>query len=718
MNRLKNIALFLVAMLIISSLPLSAASAAGEADLLVSSVAASTSVIYDGDYVRLQATIRNIGDTSAPAGTNITFYADGKLLQSVATKTEISSGSRSTVQSTAYWNPVFGSHKITASVNAEQSVSESDFSNNIIRSRVTVLDEINPSPTVPIDNTVTEIIYSDTSVTLKNASGIEVSPTDATNVSVSNNTYVEIISEGTYSVSGQCADGGINVNVDKDAYPEAVVTLELMGLDLESTTDSPIYVTAIGDECVISAKKDTVNTITDGESYTNADGDAGAIYAKDDIKFKGKGTLNVYGNSHFGISCSNDIKIWNSTLNVYSKDIGIKGKDSVRIGDPDDLGVDGAFDYLNVKVETESGDAIRAINSEETDKGYILINGGTIDIDAYTDGLYAVRDITINGGDIDIYTYTGAGEVQSGNSNQQRPGPNFGNQGSTTTTDVSAKAIKAGDTTLEIEGTINITGGNITIDSTDDGFHSAGTMTVTGGTATVKSGDDGFHSDTVLDIRDGAIINVTQAYEGLEAHDIEIQGGNITLNSSDDGLNAAGGNDSSGNTGGGWNPGNMSTSTGTLNISGGYIYVRANGDGVDSNGDLAITGGTVIVCGPTSGGNGIFDKGDGNYTFTISNATVFCVGSSDMFETPSGASYIKQSTQIQADSLISIANSNGSVLSALHVPSNMNMNGTVFFTSPSYTSGSYSVYKGGTYSGTLDANGYAVGGTISGATKA
>ena len=717
MKRFKNIALFLTAILIISSLPISATSAAGEPDLLISSVTATASVIYDGDYVLLQTTVRNIGDASAPAGTDVSFYADGKLMQTIATKTEISAGGRSTVQSTVYWNPVFGSHKITASVNADQSVAESDFSNNIMRSRVTVLDEINPSPTVPIDNTVTEIIYSDSSVTLKNASGIEVKSTDATNVSVNNNTYVEITSEGTYSVSGQCADGGINVNVDKTLYPEAVVTLELMGLDLESATDSPIYVTAIGDECVISAKKDTVNTITDGGNYTNIDGDAGAIYAKDDIKFKGKGTLNIYGNSHFGISCSNDIKIWNSTLNVYSKDIGIKGKDSVRIGDPDDLGVDGAYDYLNLKVETEGGDAIRAINSEETDKGYILINGGNIDIDAYADGLYAVRDITINGGEIDIYTHTGAGEVQSGGGNQQRPGPNFGNQGTTSTTDVSAKAIKSGDTTLEIEGTVNITGGNITMDSTDDGVHAAGTITVTGGTSTVKTGDDGFHSDTVLDIRDGAVINITQSYEGLEAHDIQIKGGNIKLTSSDDGLNAAGGNDSSGNTGGGWNPGGMSTSTGTLTISGGYIYVRANGDGVDSNGSLTISGGTVIVCGPTSGGNGIFDKGDGNYTFTISNATVFCIGSSDMFETPSGASYIKQSTQIQANTLITIANSNGSVLSALRVPTDMNMNGMVFFTSPSYSSGSYSVYKGGTYSGTLDANGYAVGGTVSGASK-
>lgn len=37
------------------------------------------------------------------------------------------------------------------------------------------------------------------------------------------------------------------------------------------------------------------------------------------------------------------------------------------------------------------------------------------------------------------------------------------------------------------------------------------------------------------------MINITDSYEGLEAYDIEINGGTIKIVSSDDGLNAAGG---------------------------------------------------------------------------------------------------------------------------------------------------------------------------------
>ncbi len=92
------------------------------------------------------------------------------------------------------------------------------------------------------------------------------------------------------------------------------------------------------------------------------------------------------------------------------------------------------------------------------------------------------------------------------------------------------------------------------------------------------------------------MINITDSYEGLEAYDIEINGGTIKIVSSDDGLNAAGGDGSGNFNPGGWGPGNMNTSSGILNISGGYIFVRAEGDGVDSNGNLNISGGTTIIC--------------------------------------------------------------------------------------------------------------------------
>ena len=78
----------------------------------------------------------------------------------------------------------------------------------------------------------------------------------------------------------------------------------------------------------------------------------------------------------------------------------------------------------------------------------------------------------------------------------------------------------------------------------------------------------------------------------------------------DDGMNAAGGVDGSGEGGRdqmvpSGKPGDASS--GSVEISGGKLYVQASGDGIDSNGYLKITGGYTVVCGPNSGDTAILD---------------------------------------------------------------------------------------------------------------
>ena len=69
-----------------------------------------------------------------------------------------------------------------------------------------------------------------------------------------------------------------------------------------------------------------------------------------------------------------------------------------------------------------------------------------------------------------------------------------------------------------------------------------------------------------------------------------------------------------------------------LTINGGYLYVNAGGDGLDSNGSIERTGGTVIVNGPTNDGNGPLDYLG---TFNISGGLLVAVGSSGMAQAPS-----------------------------------------------------------------------------------
>ena len=89
---------------------------------------------------------------------------------------------------------------------------------------------------------------------------------------------------------------------------------------------------------------------------------------------------------------------------------------------------------------------------------------------------------------------------------------------------------------------------------------------------------------------------------------IDITDGEITVLASDDGLNAAGGNDNSGLEGPGAGGDQFTATEGAyIHIAGGKLLVNASGDGIDSNGDLTVSGGETYVSGPVNSGNGTLD---------------------------------------------------------------------------------------------------------------
>ena len=590
------------------------------------------------------------------------------------------------------------------------------------------------------DSVVTALVYSGSSVTATNASGGVVSNPSNLTISGAN---VTITASSEISVSGESTSGQLAVNVDKTAEPEGKVVLNLEGLTLSNSSAAPIYVEAIGDEVQISAKNGTTNTISDGTSHTDtyvdSDGNTntvnGAIFSRDDLKLKGKGTLIVNGNTEDSIVCKNDLKIWNGNITVNAADDGIRGNDSVRIGDPD------AADYssLSVTVNTNNGssggDGIKT-NSDEDGKGYVTINGGTVNIDSYADGIQAEQTFTMNGGELNITTYQGSnftGSASGGNGGWG--GGMGGNDGNSNKTDISAKGIKAvgvydeAGTTWQSGGDLIVNGGTITIDSSDDSLHCGGDMQLLGGSMTLATADDGAHSDHALTIGstggdyDAPYVNITKSYEGIEGVDITQNSGTVMVTSSDDGYNAAGGADSSGNNNsGGWGqgswggPGGGSSSDGsqTMTFNGGYAYVNAAGDGLDSNGNIYFNGGYVFVS-QTGGGNGPLDCGDSNNSITYSGGTVIAAGSSDMFETPSSYSFLS-TTSVSAGQTITFTDASGNVLATFTLP-----NGSAEMVMCSQES-SVTCYTGGTLSGTTyfasqdSTNRCGYGGTISGGT--
>ena len=266
-------------------------------------------------------------------------------------------------------------------------------------------------------------------------------------------------------------------------------------------------------------------------------------------------------------------------------------------------------------------------------KAYMQIADGTIDLLVGGGSENGSKEHSDNFGG-----FMGGGHG-GGRPGEMRPG---GSQGSTITTDESSTSMKG----LKATNSLLISGGNFTINSADDSVHSDVSVIINGGTFTIASGDDAIHAEDTLTVTAGNI-DISESYEGLEALHIDVQGGDIKLKASDDGLNAAGGTDQSGTEGGrdgmfgggmgGGKPGGMggqggmsSNSNGSIKVSGGNLYINSSGDGMDANGTLEISGGYTVVVGPTQGDTATLDY---DKSATITGGTFIGTGAQGMAQT-------------------------------------------------------------------------------------
>lgn len=487
---------------------------------------------------------------------------------------------------------------------------------------------------------------------------------------------VAITSPGTYVVSGTWEDGQITVEV---ADTEKV-RLVLNGADLTNKSGAALYIKE-ADKVTIVLQEGTTNKISDGANYaaagTSDDEPNAAVYSKADLTLTGTGSLIVRGNYNDGLTSKDDLKITGGTIEIHAVDDGLLGRDLVAVKGG------------TIAIEA-GGDGIKTTNDTDASKGSIAIEGGSFRIKAGSDGLQSAAAIRIDGGTYDIVAGGGSanGAVRTGN---ERPGSWGGlNTAQQTAADdsPSTKGIKAAKTIL-------VTSGTLTIDSSDDAVHSNGTIAVAGGELRITSGDDGIHADTSIAITGGSI-DIAKSYEGIESSEITITDGIIRLVASDDGINIAGGNDGS-SVGGRPGQNNFTAaSQGKLVIRGGSLTVDAAGDGLDSNGSIDMTGGTVIVNGPTSSGNGALDY-DG--TFTISGGTLIAAGSAGMAMAPSeqsaGLSVLMTFSQTKkAGTVVELKDSSGNVIVSA-TPSKAYQ--TVVFSSPALKQDTaYTLYAGGT----------------------
>ena len=461
-------------------------------------------------------------------------------------------------------------------------------------------------------------------VALIAVSSLMAATTGSFSISSADGTYTKsgsvytITSGGTFTLSG-VLNGQIVVN----AGDSADVTLELNGVTITYGTDSPIKIVS-ADSVDISAKSGSTNTINDTRSAkttTDSSQGEGAIYAKSDLKFKGSGTLVVNAGYNNGIHTTKDLTIQKLTLTVTARNNAIKGNNSITVTS----GTVTAISTHGDGMKTENTDT----NKKGVTRGDITISGGTVTVYAAGDGIQAAHDFWLTSGtdgvaaNVTVYT---------------------GSYSSYTASDASTSSYKG----VKVRNELNITDGNITIHSYDDGFHAdygtslddgttgQGTVNISGGTVTMTVyspenktaggrggwggwggwggqqtviGADGIHADYILNIS-GGTTNIDSAYEGLEANVINISGGATYVAANDDGVNACKGNKSP-----------------QVNVTGGYldVTVSPNGDtdGIDSNGTYKQTGGIVITRGPN---NQMAAAIDADSSVSVTGGTLIILG--------------------------------------------------------------------------------------------
>lgn len=428
------------------------------------------------------------------------------------------------------------------------------------------------------------------------------------NLSDLNENQLLITKGGDYTLSGTLS-GSITINTEEK------VKLRLAGVTIMSDNLPCVYFEN-ADKAYIEIEDSTENMLISNEC------DSGVIYSKDNLEIKGNGTLNIISDLGHGIKASDNLIIESGNISITAKNDGIHVNDTFKM------------------------------------------KSGNIKIDALCDGIESESIVNISGGDIDIKTSlepTNADELNKVTEQE------FKNQFEELSVEFesSSKGIKA-------DWMMVVSGGKITVNSTDHTIHCASDIEITGGDFTLNSkygkGISG-HGNVTVD-GNKTVIDVQNSTEGLESKNIiTINDGTIRIIASDDGINGGGtqGINFGAPNGGGDRPNrqprdnneipdvspqprdnkarpsgfeppedidfrdmqppenmdfmpddkNKQNLKDVLIINGGDIEVKAGDDCLDANGNMILNGGTIKACEPNGTITGVTAVFDPDGTTTI-----------------------------------------------------------------------------------------------------
>ncbi len=480
-----------------------------------------------------------------------------------------------------------------------------------------------------------------------------------------------------------------------------------------------------------SATKDAVHT---NEGYLQQGGSVQVVTSGSDGVDAGNGPVHISGG---------DLIVFNP--NADNDALKCKG-DLVVTGGMLDLTVDGdqskGLNAANIQLRggavtiATSGGVVLEASGSGYDPSYctaikadtlVLLDGCQVSISttgAAGRGISSDGDIRIRSGSLSI-TSSGNGGTYVNESGQQdatqgtclKANGNLELTGGTVLLKHSGKGGKG----ISVDGTLAIgtassspvleittTGASISTGSSGATEAKAisvdGAITIENGEITISSADDGIKSKDSIVVNAG-LIDILKSVEGIEAPNITINAGEVHVLASDDGINATYGVD------GEFNDGSL------LLIAGGWVHVSTTkGDCIDSNGNFTMSGGTLVAHAPWSN----VEVGvDVNGTFLITGGFMaIASGTSNMLESPSSQStqlsaVLTMYQSLSAGTLFHIQDPSGNSLVTFKSERQFS---AFTFSSPDLVKGTtYSVYTGGTCTGTLQ-DGLYIGGTYSGGT--
>lgn len=596
------------------------------------------------------------------SATSVTLLAALALTGCSTTSNALASGTTAADSSV-------GTTATTSSVTAtDTAASSSSFSTNVKSGEKLDVDTHYSEQDLSWDTS------SETAIDLSN-------PTATDGVTVEDGTLT-ITKAGTYKLSGEY-QGQIKVETaDSDA-----VRLVLDNANITNSSGAALNVVN-ADEVILYSASGTTNTISDGADYTatGEDDPDAVVYSKADLTIAGEGTLKVSGNHEDGIHTSDGLVIASGTLEVNAANTGIKGKDYVDI-----LG-----GTINV---TAQQDGIKSTNDTDEGQGWTRLSNGTVTVNAGDDGFKASRVVEISGGSLTVEQSDEGIEAQY--INVSGGDVNVISEDDGMNASLKTSDSESTDSSASTSDTANQQQNNQQQGSLPGGQQNGASNQQQQGTgqpqppAMSGSSQDGTSQNGTSGTAQQQNNTQNQGNQNM-GQPPAMPGGNAQDGTSQNGTTGTGqqgmGQPPQGGMPGGGG-GTFEVVDAAINVSGGNITVNAEGDGIDSNGVTTLSGGTLIVNGPSQGGNAALDT---NGDLLLNGATVLSGSTADMFEAPSTNStsgYLKltNSSGFEQGSTVQVADSSGKVVANYKVTkSNVQL---VLVSSSSIVKGqSYTVY--------------------------